>query len=231
MFTGFTDDTIRFFLDLRFHNEASFFHANKSRYQEHVVAPFYALIEDLAPLMLQIDPTIEIRPQKCLARIHRDTRFSRDKSPYRDHLWFLFRRAAEPKDGAVIYWFEFGPDSVGWGLGTWGENRNAMDILRRKIVANPEKIKAIVDSCDLPGHHIAISGSTFKRLAVPDNVPASLHPLYLGRELYIPKVYPEMKWAFQPTLVRRIRKDFKALTPLYHLLRGTIDEAAPSTED
>ena len=63
----------------------------------------------------------------CLSRINRDTRFSRDKSPYRDHLWMLFRKAAEPREGSVFFWFEFGPERLWWGLATWDENRPLMD--------------------------------------------------------------------------------------------------------
>ena len=91
MFTGFTEDTIQFFLDLKFHNHTDYFHANHDRYIETVQSLFYEFIKDLGPYMMDIDPKMEVRPHKCLSRIHRDTRFSRDKSPYRDHLWILFR--------------------------------------------------------------------------------------------------------------------------------------------
>ena len=127
MFTGFTDDTIQFFLDLKFHNYTEWFHQNHDRYAESVQKPFYAFIEDLSPLMKEADPLMEIRPYKCLSHIHRDTRFSRDKSPYRDHLWLLFRRAAEPRDKSLFFFMEFGPGRLDWGMGFWGENREAMD--------------------------------------------------------------------------------------------------------
>ena len=94
MFTGFTDETVRFFLDLRFHNNTEYFHQEHDRYIEEVQQPFYAFIEDMAPLLRDIDPKMELRPYKCLSHIHRDTRFTKDKSPYRDHLWIAFRRAA-----------------------------------------------------------------------------------------------------------------------------------------
>ena len=87
MFTGFPEETIRFFLDLRFHNSTTWYRENKERYLREVQAPFYELIGELVPLLQRIDPQMEIRPHKILSRIRRDTRFSRDKTPYRDHLW------------------------------------------------------------------------------------------------------------------------------------------------
>ena len=117
MFTGFTDDTIRFFLDLKFHNSTEYFHQEHERYLKDVQKPFYDFIEDLGSQMKDIDPLMEIRPYKCLSHIHRDTRFSRDKSPYRDHLWLLFRRAAEPRDRSLFYFFEFACGVSGYMLG------------------------------------------------------------------------------------------------------------------
>ena len=48
MFTGFTDDTVNFFMDFKFHNNAEFFHTNHKRYEETVQKPFYDMIETLA---------------------------------------------------------------------------------------------------------------------------------------------------------------------------------------
>ena len=57
----------------------------------NVKAPFEAFIQELAPAMLSIDPQMELRPYRCMARLRRDVRFTKDKSPFRDHLWVLFR--------------------------------------------------------------------------------------------------------------------------------------------
>ncbi|MEG2253262.1 MAG: DUF2461 family protein, partial [Clostridia bacterium] len=93
MFEGFPEETIRFFLDLRFHNDHAFFQAHQQEYEEYVKRPFAAFIEALAPTVLGIAGDMDTRPGKCLARIHRDTRFTKDKSPYRDHMWLLLRRS------------------------------------------------------------------------------------------------------------------------------------------
>ena len=87
MFTGFPEETLRFFLDIRFHNQINYFEEHRQDYIRDVQTPFYAFISELAPRMQRIDPQMEIRPHKCLARIRRDTRFTKDKSPYRDYHW------------------------------------------------------------------------------------------------------------------------------------------------
>ena len=230
MFTGFPEETLQFFLDIRFHNNNTYFNENRERFRQDVQEPFYAFINELAPAMRDIDPQMELRPYKCLARIRRDTRFSRDKSPYRDHLWVLFRRAAEPREGSVNYWFEISPTSVGWGLGTWGENRPGMDALRRRIAAQPLRARDIVDDCRLYERGMAVQGSFFKRIDIPDSVPPSLHWLYKGRELYIVRERTQLQWIYDAKLADRVLADYRAMAPLYRLLRGAWDEAGEQGE-
>lgn len=230
MFTGFPEDTLQFFLDIRFHNNTQYFHENHERYRQDVQAPFYALIEELMPYLIEIDPQMERRPYKCLSRIHRDTRFTKDKSPYRDHLWTQFHRAGEPREGSVFYWFELGPTWINWGMGTWGENRPAMELMRRQMAAQPRRFEDILDSCDLPGHHISVGGHFFKRMEVPENIPLSLRGLYPAREIYFSRDDAKLEWAFEPQLVDRIVKDYRALAPAYRMLRGIYDEQAEQND-
>ena len=224
MFTGFPAETLQFFLDIRFHNSVSYYNENKERYLTDVQAPFYAFIADMTPIMQQIDPQMEIRPYKCLSRLRRDTRFTRDKSPYRDHLWISFHRAAEPRDGSINYWFELGPQGTGWGLGFWGENRPVMDRFRREIVSDPARISGIISSCNLGSRHLVPAGSVHKRMAVPENVPPHLVPWYTAKELYIPQVRPEMGWTSSREIFARVADDFLALAPIYRMLRGIQDD-------
>lgn len=220
MFTGFTDETIQFFLDLRFHNYTEFFHEQHDRYIETVQRPFYELINDLAPVALRIDSSMEIRPHKCLSRIHRDTRFSKDKSPYRDHLWFLFRQSGIPREKSLFLFGEFGPDRLDWGMGIWGENRELLDQFRRRIASNPEGVLAMIDDINLPERGLGLGGTAFKRMEIPPQVPQRLERWYRAKDFYIGKVMPEYSWAFSDKLFKEMKKDFLALLPLYQLLHG-----------
>lgn len=224
MFTGFTDETVQFFLDLRFHNHPDFFHQEHDRYVEVVQKQFYSLIEDLSPALLKIDQNIEIRPFKCLSRIHRDTRFSRDKSPYRDHLWFLFRKAGRPREKSLFYFGEFGPDQLAWGLGIWGENKEIMDAFRKKMEANPQGMLAMIDDMNLSEHGLGLDGSFYKRMPVPENIPDQLKRWYRSKELYIGKINPTYQWAFSEKLKKEMERDFLSMAPLYHILAGIYDE-------
>ena len=224
MFNGFPEETLQFFLDIRFHNDKAYFAEHKPRYERDVKAVFHAFIEALTPTMQGIDPLMEI-PYKCLARIHRDTRFSKDKSPFRDHLWLCFRRAAEPREGSVNFFFELGPTTLGWGLGTWGENRPMMEVFRRHMAADPERMERIIASCRLEKHDFGYFSSVWKRMAIPENIPEGLRSWYAAKEIYVGKAHPDMGLIGSTAILEQVRADFVALAPLYHLLRGAYDEA------
>lgn len=222
MFSGFSDDTLRFFLDIRFHNEKSFMDAHRAEYIRVVRTPFFELIDALAPTMLKIDPEFEVRPQKCLSRLNRDTRFSNDKSPYRDHHWLAFRKAAVPKDGMPFYWFELKPENTTWGLGMWGENRPAMDAMRRKIAARPEDYLKLLRLADK--HGFTLYGAEFKRLEIPPGVPDELKSLYMKKEFYFQKD-GEMSLVFSRELADQVALDLAGIAPIYQAIRGCVDEA------
>lgn len=214
----FKPDMVDFMLKIRYNNSKSFMDENRNEYIEKVRTPYYTLIEALAPTALEIDANMEVRPSKALSRIFRDTRFSRDKSPYRDHHWVAFRHEGEPRDKSIMLWFEIRVDSVSWGLGFWGENRPAMDILRRRMLANPDELLAIADSMEK--HRFALAGDAFKRMAIPEDLDPRLLPWYTRKELLLMKQGIHPKWVFEPGIAKRLADDFMALKPVYQLLRG-----------
>ena len=224
MFQGFPEETEQFFLDIRFHNSAEFFHQEIARYRKDVQAPFYALIEELVPTMLDIDPQMETRPYKILSRLRRDTRFSRDKTPYRDHLWTWFHRAAEPRDQSVGYWFEFGPGNLSWGLGTWGDNRPLMDRMRREFAAKPREYTELLRGCHFKEHHLVLFGDFFRRITIPESIPPELEPCYRLKRVGISQESADLREAASRDVLEHIRSDYMAMAPVYRMLRGLKDE-------
>jgi uncharacterized protein (TIGR02453 family) len=223
MFDGFPEETIRFFLGLRFHNDAAYFNAHKDEFEAYVKKPFFQFISALAPTMETIADDFELRPEKCLARIRRDTRFTKDKTPYRDHLWLLFKRAGEPRDDTVMYWFELSPDTMNWGLGFWGPNRPALNALRTMIVAKPSKVLDAFQEARVPDERFAIDGETYSRIAIPDGVAEPLLTLYPRKALYVFRKDISVSDAYTARVVALCAQDFVRLKPLYRLFRELAD--------
>lgn len=230
MFQGFGDGLIPFFLDLRFHNDKSFMDANRERYYREVRQPFYDFIGAMGPLIQsRISEDIEVRPQKCLSRINRDTRFSKDKSPYRDHLWVAFRQQGMANDGTPFYWFEIRPEQVSWGVGIWGENRRIMDAMRRRMLARPGDFERILPVLKRRG--FALGGDAWKKMAVPAEIPEALAPWYVKKQVYAERMNTRLEWIDSPGIVKRVMDDYEALAPLYWIFRGCVEEAMNQMDD
>ena len=229
LFPGFTQDTVQFFLDLRFHNEVPWMHAHHDEYVAKVQQPFYQLIAELSPTMLKIDPDFELRPGKCLSRINRDTRYSTDKSPYRDHHWIAFRPAGIDKYGQPFYWFEFGPDDLSWGVGIWGEHRQVMNAFRLRLAHESEDLTALLEK--LKRRKIMVSGQPAPKLKVPENVPEALWPVYRLKSIYFERTGIQYGWSFNDQLTDRVVQDYKLLKPVYLLLKecaASVAQEAPA---
>jgi len=85
----FARDTFQFFRDLARHNKKTWMDANRERYQQFVVRPFRRLLDEMAPVIFQLDPRFDIaaRGGGNFSRINRDTRFAKDKTPYRAQMY------------------------------------------------------------------------------------------------------------------------------------------------
>ena len=125
---------------------------------------------------------------------------------------------------SLNYFFEFGPDRLNWGIGLWGENRELMDLFRKRMRSNPKGTLALIDDLDMPERGLMLGGSFFKRIDIPPEIPQRLRVWYAGRELYIFKEHADYQSAFSQCLVNEVRKDFLSLAPLYRMLRGYMDE-------
>jgi uncharacterized protein (TIGR02453 family) len=81
-FEGFSTEGDRFFHELAVRQDRDWFKANKARYETLWVAPMKALLAELRPGLERAFKGMKLAPDKHF-RLHRDLRFSKDKSPYK----------------------------------------------------------------------------------------------------------------------------------------------------
>jgi uncharacterized protein (TIGR02453 family) len=138
----FGPELFLFLADLRANNDREWFAANKQRYEEHLLEPALAFIEAFAPRLERISPHFraEARPSGgSLFRIYRDTRFSKDKTPYKTNVGIHFRHAGAKDAHAPGYYLHIGPGEVFAGAGIWHPDTDAATRIREAIVAHPER--------------------------------------------------------------------------------------------
>ncbi len=215
---------IGFMLDLRFNNNKTFMDEHREQYHQLMRDPYYAFIETAAPAMRTIDDRMEVRPYKALSRIYRDTRFTKDKSPYRDHHWLTFRREGEPREKSLMFWLEIRVERISWGLGFWGENKPAMDIFRRRMLAYPDDVmRALPDTGQ--GSNLQLAGDQYKRMSVPESLLTALKPWYLQKELLVSRLGIDHQIIYTRAVLDEFLRDCDRMAPLYRMLRGCYDQS------
>jgi uncharacterized protein (TIGR02453 family) len=136
----FTKDTFRFLRELAKNNRRDWFNANKGRYEEHVKDPALRFIQDFAPHLAKLSPHFHAGP-RSLFRIHKDTRFSTDKSPYKTHTGIQFRHDLAKDVHAPGYYLHIEPGMAFVGLGLWHPDGPTTRKIRDRIVEEPEAWK------------------------------------------------------------------------------------------
>jgi uncharacterized protein (TIGR02453 family) len=133
-------ELFRFLRQLRAHNERGWFEANKPRYLALVRDPVLALVEAVGPKLIAISPHIVADPRPSggsLLRIYRDTRFSRDKTPYKTNVGLRFPHGAGQDIHGPGYYLHLAPDEVFMGAGMWHPEPDALHAVREAIVKDP----------------------------------------------------------------------------------------------
>ncbi len=129
-----------FLAELRRHNNREWFNANKDRYLAEVRDPMLAFIGSVAPRLARISRHLVADPQPSggsLMRIYRDTRFSRDKTPYKTNVGIHFGLDSSGDFEAPGYYLHLAPGEVFMGAGIWRPGADALRAIRGAIVKDP----------------------------------------------------------------------------------------------
>lgn len=119
-FEGFPKGTLTFLRKIEKNNNRKWFEANRDDYESKVLDPSREFVKALGHRLDRFDPEIEAEPKVngSIRRLNRDTRFSKDKSPYKNHLDFLFpHQGFKRRPG---YWVRITPRTFGVGAGLYG---------------------------------------------------------------------------------------------------------------
>ena len=149
---SFGRELFGFLADLKEHNDRDWFAANKARYEADVLEPALAFIEDFTPHLHQISPHFRADPRRVggsLFRIYRDTRFSKDKTPYKTTAGIHFRHERGKDVSAPGFYLHLAPGDVFAGGGIWHPDTQTVTKIREAIVADPDGWREATAGIDL----------------------------------------------------------------------------------
>lgn len=140
MTTYFTDRSLKFLRALARHNDRTWFHEHKADYEAHVRKPFLALIQDLQPALREVSEHYRADPRTVggsLFRIHRDTRFSNNKAPYKEWQGARLFHARSKEVEAPSFYLHLQPGNCFIGAGLWHPEPETLRRIRHFILDNP----------------------------------------------------------------------------------------------
>ena len=228
-FTGFRPAGLAFLRSLKRHNDREWFERNRSTYETELRAPLAALAEDMDVRLATLAPEIVGDPKRSLFRIHRDVRFSADKSPYKTHVacWFHHVDAGRgvgtqtPHGGAGFY-FHVEAERASLGGGIWMPPRPTLQKIRGAIDEDARPLMKLLAD---PGTRRKFGGLADENMLTrmprgyPDTHSAATllrHQSYtLGREL-------AQRDLLSSRLPELLAREYARLLPLVRWINGAL---------
>ena len=174
-FDGFPRDTIRFLAGLSRNNDKKWFDGHRGEYEAGYIEPAKAFVGAIGPLLKSIDRDLQAVPRVngSMMRINRDIRFSKDKSPYKNHLDFWFWSGEEKGWDSSGFFFRLTKDKLMLGAGMHGFMPPVLARYRAAVLDEKKgaALAKIVSRLRKAGHEVG--GETYKK--TPNGVPED-HP-------------------------------------------------------
>lgn len=219
----FSPATFTFLNDLATHNDKLWFEANKARYEELVRGPALAFIEAMGERLPGFAPNFRADARKMggsLMRVYRDTRFSRNKTPYKTNIGIQFRHNLGKDVHAPGFYVHVALDECFFGVGCWHPEALALGQIRARIAEQPERWLAVRDDAAFTAHW-SLAGES---LARPPRGFAADHPAItdLKRKDFVALAALEPSEVTAPGLVDLASERFTAAAPFMAYLCGAV---------
>ena len=216
-FQGFSPEALAFLRALKRNNRREWFQPRKEKFEALIKAPMLELIESLNHRFMDFAPQYITPPQKAVYRIYRDTRFSKDKTPYKTHVSAIFPRSNAVKREGAVFYFHFTEKELLIFGGVWAPERDELVAYRALLAEHHEEFRQILAQKELKRVVGTLQGEQMTR--VPKGFPAD-HPaesLLRHRQWYLESTV-DAKLITSPKAVSEIAKRFAAMAPMVEFL-------------
>lgn len=220
----FSHATFQFLDELAANNDRAWFEANKRRYESQVREPALSFIAAMAPMLETFAPHFRADPRKMggsLMRIHRDTRFSRNKAPYKTNIGIQFRHELGKDVHAPGFYMHVASDGCFLGAGCWRPEADVLKKIRDRIAQKPEKWFAARDDQGFAAQW-ELTGDSLTR---PPRGYDANHPAIedIKRKDFIAIAPLSFNEVTESGLLRLAGQRFAAATPLMNFLCVALD--------
>jgi len=203
------------------------FNANKTTYEAELKEPMLAVIRYVTDGMLEFAPE-HVRPaEKSLFRIYRDTRFSNDKRPYKDHIAAWWTHTGLDKTSGAGYYFHVSTKEVIVAAGAYMPEKDQLAAIRHWLLDHHAEFRKLLERPAVKKTFREFEGNQLTR--PPKGFPAD-HPaldLIRCRQWGLAATLP-VELALKPDLAKEIVRHFKLAAPVVAALNTPIAESVKS---
>ncbi|MFC1849367.1 DUF2461 domain-containing protein [candidate division CSSED10-310 bacterium] len=232
-FDGFNEGTVTFFADLLHNNTREWFADHKEDHEDNVVFPARLFIEAMGERLKEISPAIIADPRvnKSLFRINRDTRFSKDKQPYKTNLAIWFWEGEGKRMECSGFYFHLDADKLMLGTGIYMFEKPYLEEYRKSVIHPTfgpqlaDAIEAVEGQVKGTGACALYHGERYKR------VPAGYDPKHKYADLLLNKGLtafvegPIPKEFYSKSLLDYASTRYKKMAPVHHWLVKMVERA------
>jgi uncharacterized protein (TIGR02453 family) len=216
-FKGFPAEGVAFMRALKKNNNREWFLPRLEAYKEKVRGPMLELVHALHIAMLRFAPAYVGEPAKCLYRVYRDVRFSKDKTPYKTRADALFWRNSLGKDTGAALYIAISPEEVVIGGGLYMPSPATLLAVRQHILANSAQFRSTFESKTVRRLMGELKGERLTRVPkgfCAEDAAADLlkHKQYVLRKTLSSEIITG------PRLFREIVTRFEAMRPFLDFL-------------
>ena len=204
----FSQQTLDFLVENKLADSREWFRERRKDYEAHVAGPMKELVNSMTGAMLAIDPGFV----SIISRLNRDTRFSHDKSLYRENVWVVFCRDKNSPNLPGFY-LDVSPAGFEYGCGFYEASAAYMNAFRALILDNDAYAARMLD--EYRGQSVfRVEGPRYARPRYPDHPPEKREFLEL-RSVNFAHKSKDFDLLFSPELGDVIARDFLHLREAY----------------
>lgn len=217
----FTPDFNRFFKDLAKRNSKEWFDANRKRYEESVKQPFEAFVTEAIARIAEHDKAVAITAREAIFRIHRDIRFSRDKTPYKLEASAIISPAGRRDHSVPGLYLALGPESVKLYGGCYMPDKGQLQAIRMAVVRDGAAFHRAIGSAAFKQLFGTVQGEASKVLPAGFKAHAAREPLIANKQFYVGVEKPA-RLVQDPLLMEVLLEHWHAMRPFNDWLAAAI---------
>jgi uncharacterized protein (TIGR02453 family) len=229
-FSGFPRQATKFLKDLTANNERDWFQPRKADYEQHVRDPMLLLVTAVNDRLRKVAIDYVVPdPKKALYRIYRDTRFSKDKTPYKTNVSAYFQRKGYAKNMGPGFYMQLDyTGRVGIAGGIYMVGPDEMKAIREAIARSPKAFAKLAASKKLQSLMGEIKGEALKR---PAKGFEQVESPYVRMKQWYYWTELEPKFAASRELPKLIEQRIEAMLPVCEWIHDTLQAAVAQDAD